>query len=162
MYGLDFGFRNPSACVEVLYDGDSSFYIRSLIYKPILSMVSGLGDEMVKNRVPVGDVTYIFADSQDRDISNNVRMINELRLTHRLNVIPVNKPGYKERFDFINKMKIYYVMDEGDEIKNEYDKYQWEFINGVPTEKPIKKDDHAMNSIEYGIWGCKEYFGINI
>ena len=53
-------------------------------------------------------------------------------------------------------------MDEGDEIKNEYDKYQWEFINGVPTEKPIKKDDHAMNSIEYGVWGCKEYFGINI
>lgn len=144
MYGLDFGFRNPSACVEVLYDGDSSFYIRSLIYKPILSMVSGLGDEMVKTGVPVGDVTYIFADSQDRDISNNVRMINELRLTHRLNVIPVNKPGYKERFDFINKMKIYYVMDEGDEIKNEYDKYQWEFINGVPTEKPIKKDDHCF------------------
>ena len=26
-------------------------------------------------------------------------------------------------------------------IKNEYDKYQWEFINGVPTEKPIKKDE---------------------
>ena len=35
-------------------------------------------------------------------------------------------------------------MDEGDEIKNEYDKYQWEFINGVPTEKPIKKDDHCF------------------
>lgn len=74
-------------------------------------------------------------------------MINELRITHTIKMLfLLINLDIKERFDFINKMKIYYVMDEGDEIKNEYDKYNGSYP-WVPTEKPIKKDDHAVNSI---------------
>ena len=157
-YGLDYGFANPSACVEVKYDGDMSFYIRPLLYKPMNQLSAPLGEVLKDVGVPSGDVTYIFADSSDREPGTNISMTNDLRLNYKLNAIPTNKPTYKERFEFITKCKIFFVSDK--EFENEYENYEYEFINGFPTERPIKRNDHYMNATEYCIWGIKEYYNI--
>lgn len=160
-YGLDYGFVNPAACVEIMYDGDRTFYLKEILYKPISKMDKPLGDELILAGVPIGDVTYIFADSSDRDTSNNTNLTNDLRAYHSLNVIPVNKPGHKERFEFMKKCIIVYTTSSKN-INYEYGEYQWEYINGYPTEKPLKIDDHIMNAIEYGMWMIKEVHKIKL
>ena len=117
-----------------------------------------LGEVLKDVGVPSGDVTYIFADSSDREPGTNISMTNDLRLNYKLNAIPTNKPTYKERFEFITKCKIFFVIDK--EFENEYENYEYEFINGFPTERPIKRNDHYMNATEYCIWGIKEYYNI--
>jgi hypothetical protein len=74
--------------------------------------------------------------------------------------VPVEKPTYKERFDFITKMKVHYCTDSKNLIE-EYQNYEWEYINGYPTERPIKKNDHLMNAMEYCMWMMKKVYDIN-
>lgn len=161
-YGLDFGFANPSACVEVMYDGDVSIYVRQLLYKPMRLMgASTLGDNLLHAGVPSGNVTYLWADSSDKEAGSDISQINDLRTFYKINAVPVNKPTYKERFDFISKFHIFYTVESVD-FAQEYENYEYEFINGYPTEKPIKKDDHLMNAFEYCMWGMKGYLNIRV
>ena len=157
-YGLDYGFANPTACVEVMYDGDKSFYIRPLLYKPMSQMEGTLGEHLKYAGVPIGNVTFVWADSADREPGSDISLTNDLRILYAINAVPTSKPSYKARFDFINNARIYYV-DDG-YFDNEYQNYEYEFINGENTGKPIKKNDHYMNATEYCIWGIKEYLGI--
>lgn len=158
-YGLDYGFANPTALVEIAYDGDRTFYVRPMFYKPLNSMGEvPLGEILISLGVPVGQVTYIWADSSDKDVANDVSMTAELRSRYNLNAVPINKPSYKARFEHISKCRIVYVYDEN--FQMEYDNYEFEIINGYNTEKPIKKNDHYMNAFEYPMWGIKGLLGL--
>lgn len=157
-YGLDYGFANPTACVEVMYNGDDTFYIRPLLYKPMNAMTSPLGEILKSIGVPSGNVTFIWADSADREPGTELSLTNDLRKEYSLNAVPTKKPSYKARFEFISKARIFYV--ENGEFENEYENYEYEYINNAPTEKPIKKNDHYMNALEYAIYGIKEYYNV--
>ena len=165
-FGLDFGWANPTALVGVKYDGDKSFYVRPALYKPMNSMVSDkgvgipLGEFITASGFPIGNVTYGWADSSDKEAGSDKSMINDLRTNYKLNIIPTNKPTYKARWEFINNVNIFFVED--DDFENEYDNYELEYINGISTGKPIKKDDHYMNAFEYCMWGIKKYLNIQI
>ena len=159
-YGLDYGFANPTACVEVIYNGDMSFYIRPLLYKPMREMSAPLGEILKSKGVPTGNVTFIWADSADREPGEEIHLTNDLRANYSLNAVKMSKPSYKARFEFINKVRIYYVAD--DDFENEYENYEYWYVNDQNTEKPIKKNDHYMNAVEYCIWGIKEYLDIMI
>ncbi|MCT4252312.1 hypothetical protein HZP37_14565 [Elizabethkingia anophelis] len=160
-YGLDYGFSKPSACVEVIYNGDRTFYIRQKLYKPINLMDKPLGDELILSGVPTGAVTYIFADSQDKDIKNDTSMTNDLRKYHALNVHPVDKPGYVERFEFMKKCTIVYTSDSTD-LEDEYNSYEFRVINGNQLDEPVKIDDHLMNALEYCMWMIKKLHKLNL
>lgn len=159
-YGLDYGFANPTACVEVIFNGDNSFYVKPLLYKPMNKMSGPLGEILKSVGVPIGNVTFIWADSADREPGEEIHLTNELRANYGLNAVKTSKPSYKARFEFIDKVNVFYVEDA--DFENEYDNYEYEYINGFPTEKPIKKNDHYMNALEYCIWGIKEYLGLMI
>lgn len=160
-YGLDFGYSNESACVEVLYDGDRSFYLREKLYKPLKDSDISLGNMLIDAGVPPGNVTYIYCDPQDNLVGVSTNMINDLRTLHQLNAVKAFKPSYSDRFNFINNMVIFYTK-ESTNIEKEYNSYQYEFINGQSTEKPIKIDDHIINAIEYCIYNLKLKYKIKI
>lgn len=153
-YGLDYGRANPTACVEIQFDGERTFYVRPLLYQPMNEMTAPLGEVLISVGVPVGPVTYVWADSADKDEGEDVYFTNDLRTNYAINAVKTSKPSYKVRFDFISKAKIVYVYDENFEF--EYDNYEYWFIQGVNTEKPIKKNDHYMDSLAYGIFGIKD------
>ena len=165
-FGLDFGWANPTALVGVKYDGDKSFYVRPALYKAMNDMVSEngvgipLGEFLTSAGFPSGNVTIGWADSSDKEAGSDKSMINDLRTNYKLNIVPTNKPTYKARWEFITKVNIFYVEDANFEY--EYDNYELEYINGAPTGKPIKKDDHYCNSLEYCIMGIKKYLNIQI
>ena len=156
--GLDFGFANPSAFVKMKYDGDRSFYILPLLYKPMNQMPMPLGEALMSVGCIKGNSTIGWADSADREPGSEISLINELRSNYDLNFYPTKKPTYKARFESMSNALFFYVYDE--EFEFEVENYQYEYINGQPTEKPIKKNDHYMNAVEYCYWGMKEYLGI--
>lgn len=159
-YGLDFGFANPTACVEVMYDGDFGFFVKPLLYKPMNQMTAPLGEILKSKGVPVGNVTFLWADSADKEPGGEIHLTNDLRANYGINAVKTSKPTYKARFEFINKVRVSFVADA--DFENEYENYEYEFINGEPTERPIKKNDHYMNALEYCIWGIKEYLNLMI
>lgn len=160
-YGLDFGFAHPTACVEILYDGDRTFYLKEVFYKPLKECTETLGNLLIGAGVPIGNTTYIFSEPQDNLVGVSNNMVNDLRQWHSLNVVKINKPTYQERFEFNNKVKIYYTKSSRN-IHKEYNSYEFEVIKGTKTEKPIKVGDDMMNAIEYGIWGIKTTYNIKI
>lgn len=163
-FGLDYGFVNPSACVEVLWNGENAFYLREKLYEPIDEIRkrgSTLGDELIKVGVPTGNNHYIFGDSSDKDARNNESVGADLRTNYSLNVVPVNKPGYVERFDFISKCKIFYT-EESSNIEFEYENYEREVINGQQMEWPVKKDDHILDGISYCVMMMKKIYKISL
>ena len=155
---MDFGFANPSAFVKMKYNGDRSFYIKPCLYKPINEMSAPLGEMLMAAGCIAGDSTIMWADSADREPGSEVSLINELRANYDINAWPTNKPTYKARFSSMSNALFFYVDDA--DFENEVENYQYEYINGMPTEKPIKKDDHYMNAVEYCYWGIKERLGI--
>lgn len=163
-FGLDYGWANPSALVGVKYDGDRTFYVRPALYKAMNEMKDSsgfpihIGEFLLAAGFPKGSVTYGWADSSDREAGSEISLTNDLRTIYDLNIVPTKKPTYKARWAFISNMKVCYVEDENFEF--EYENYELEFINGAPTGKPIKKNDHYINSMEYCCWGIKEYLGI--
>lgn len=158
-YGLDFGFANPSACVEVMYDGDRTLYVRQMFYKPLNQCKMSLGDALIECGVPTGNKTYIMADPQDNLVGVSTTMVNDLRTFHALNVYKATKPTYPDRFEFMNKLVIKFTDDSAD-LESEYDEYEYEYINDQPTEKPIKCNDHLMNALEYIAWFLKVHLKI--
>lgn len=162
-YGLDFGFSNPSACVEVMFDGDRTLYVRQLMYKPIKELGEvKFGDYLIQCGVPIGNITYVFSDTQDKLQGVSEHMVNDLRTWHGINAVKSQKPSYTDRFHLLNNVLIVKYTDDSKDFEKEYEGYEYEFINGISTEKPIKVDDHLMNAFEYAAWGIKIKYGIKI
>ncbi|WP_312394780.1 phage terminase large subunit [Chryseobacterium sp.] len=169
--GIDYGSSSPSALVKVKFDGDRSFYILPCMYRPMNKMNGPLGEELIGAGAIVGNSSMGWADSADNDKGSDTPLTNDLRSNYNLNVWKTKKPTYKARFEFMSNAIFYYVEDWGvDDKENgfdekgkfeyELDRYQWEYINGEPTGKPVKKDDHYMNALEYVAWGVKDYYGL--
>lgn len=168
--GLDYGSARPSAFLKVKFDGDRSFYIKPCLYQPMNDMTSPLGEVLISKGCIVDDVTILWADSADKEAGSNISMTNDLRTLYNINAYPTAKPTYKARFEFMSNARFFFVSDlpgdaDGvslsDQFEFELDNYQWEYINDKSTEKPIKKNDHFMNALEYCVWGIKEYLGLS-
>ena len=164
-FGLDYGWAKPTALVGVKYR-DGVMFIRPALYKPMNEMkdedgrVIPLGEFLILAGFPQGNVTYGWADSSDKEPGSDISLTNDMRTTYKLNLIPTNKPTYKSRWEFFTNLKICYVYDEDFEF--EYDNYELEYINGSPTGKPVKKDDHYINAFEYCGWGLKTLLNIKV
>lgn len=158
-FGLDYGWAKPTALVGIKYDGDRTFYVRPALYKPMNNMgETPLGEYLKAAGFPNGPVTYGWADSSDKEAGSDLSLTNDIRENYDLNLVATNKPTYKERWEFLTKIRVFYVDDSY--FENEYENYALEYINDIPTGKPVKKDDHYMNAFEYGGMGIKEYLGI--
>lgn len=175
-FGLDYGWAKPTAFLSVKYR-DGVFYVRPRLYQPMNSMKdkSGvqipLGEKLIEKGFPSGNVTYGWADSSDKEAGSDISMTNSIRENYQLNLVPTSKPTYKERWAFFSACKVRYVVDKRNE--NEYktvyapfefecENYELEYINGEPTGKPIKKNDHYINAFEYCGWGMKGYLNIRV
>lgn len=149
-FGLDFGTTNPSALVEIKYN-DKCFFIRKRLYKPMCEMTgnddgNGLSNEFELLNIKKNDI--IIADSADKENRKHIQR-------NGYNILPAKKgkDSVIAGINLINNYKIYYVEDA--ELENEYESYEWEIINGVNLDRPIKKDDHALDAFRYILtWLC--------
>lgn len=135
-YGLDFGSTNPSALSEVKFDGEKTFFIKQRLYLPISQMTTTLSE--VLEGLGIDKNIPLICDSADPI------KISELVMSG-FNAVPANKyqGSVRAGIDFINSKEIYYTSSSKD-LENEYENYEWEIVNGVNLERPIKKDDHCF------------------
>lgn len=139
--GLDFGFtNNPSAAVRcALYDG--SLWFDEIFYK------KGLSNKQIYSEFEENDYDYgvITADSAE---PKSIAELDELGLKI---VGAVKGPDSVEYGIMTIKSYPIKVTRRSLNFLDEIDGYKWKMKDGVPTNEPVKKNDHLMNAAMYGV-----------
>ena len=139
-YGLDFGSTNPSALVEVKKLHGQTF-VKEILYKPISQMNGDIVETLEQMKIPKNRL--IVADSADPN------RIGDLVIAG-FNIVPAHKGQGSVNAGITDLQKeIVNYTENSINFEAEYDEYQWELINGMNLERPIKKKDHAMDAFRY-------------
>jgi phage terminase large subunit len=153
--GLDFGTSNPTAAVEVKYDGNGAFYIRERLYKPIREISESL-PTVIRTDIPDARNMLIVGDSAKK-------LYIEMLLEAGYNIIDAIKGAgsVEAGIGIMKSLTIYYVPSEN--LQKEYDNYSFEVDRyGKATDVPLKKDDHLMDALRYIVTFLIRYLGIQI
>lgn len=142
-YGLDFGFNNPTALVEVR-EYDREYYLDERIYRRGLdtpALITLMDEIHIETHIP------IIADAQDPGSI-------ETLCNHGFYVLPCQKgPGSVESgIRFIKGLKIHVTERSKNAIREEKT-YSWlRDRDGHILEKPNKVDDHYQDAKRYAIY----------
>ena len=154
-YGLDFGTTNPTALVEVKFIPPRNFFTRQRLYKPASELSESLASTLKAMGLTKKDV--IIADTGGQTDLLSIAELNNSGLY----VVPAIKGAgsVNQGINFINNSVNHYTENSID-LEYEYENYEWEIINGMNLDRPIKKDDHLLNADRY----CKTFlqFHLNI
>ena len=145
IYGLDFGYNNPSCLMEINVK-DQEYYLRELLYKSKLTNSDLIKEvsELIPNKK-----SFIYADSAEP------ARIEEFERSG-FKIFPSNK-SVKDGIDFC-KRKNLNIHEESIECIKEIRAYKWkEDKNGNPLDEPVKFNDHACDGFRYPIY---THFGI--
>jgi phage terminase large subunit len=143
IYGLDFGFNNPSALVEIGIRDMDEIHVRQLIYERHLT--NGMLIERCKELIKDDDLGCpIYADTAEPD------RIEEFS-NAGFNIYPSDK-DVKLGIDFLKRKRIH-TLPENVDINKERAAYKWRTDkNGNVLDEPVKFMDHAMDAIRYGLF----------
>ena len=145
-YGMDFGLSSPSAMVEMKFDGDKSFFIKEILYKPLNQMQGTLSTELDNLKIPK-HIEIIC------DVGNELNKTEMQKLRNAgYNVLPAMKGAGSilSGIETIQKSTIYYTKSSKN-IENEYDTYSWRIAQGVQLDEPEQTDDHLLDAMKYVI-----------
>lgn len=149
-FGLDFGETNPTALVECKYH-DGWFYFKELVYRPGKEIES-LAALCERFGIEKG-TDIIVCDDASPDKIGDLRGAG-------FYAMGANKGRVVDGISFLNKMNVMYCSNSNN-LDDEYDNYEWELDRyGLPTDKPIKKNDHLMDAIRYVAMFLKNYLNI--
>lgn len=141
-YGLDFGSSAPASLVACKYL-DGVLYVHELFHQPIKEDDNSYV-EILEN-LGVSKDAIVVCDSAKPVLIAKIRRGGWLR------AIPANKKAGSVEQGIIDLQDVgVCVTNTSKNIISEYDGYEWEIDRyGFPTDKPIKKNDHSMDSIRY-------------
>lgn len=141
IYGLDFGYINPSALVRIGIR-EKSIYCEEIYYQSYLTNAQRI--EKARELLPLSEIRQpLYCDSAEpQDIEEFYKA--------GFNARPSNKDVEKG----INKMKEYniHITRPSHNIQKEIKSYKWqEDKNGRILERPVKFNDHALDAIRYAV-----------
>ena len=140
IYGLDFGFNNPSALIKAGYK-DDEIYLEEKLYEKSLTnndLIEKIG-EMVINKND-----EIYADSAEP------ARIEEISRAG-FNIKPADK-SVKDGIDRVKTYKLH-IHKNSINLQNEIKTYKWkEDRNGKPMDEPVKFMDHLLDASRYSIY----------
>lgn len=159
-YGLDFGISSPTAVVQVCFDGDRTFYIREVLYKPSKEMGVTVGEYLqspINGGKPFIDVNNtLVADSAKKSMV--IDLINS-----GIRAIPALKGAgsVSRTISSIQSFNVIYTASSIN-LEEEYLNYSWKIDRyGLVEEKPAdNQDDHLMDATGYVISWLITYLGI--
>lgn len=138
LYGLDFGFSDPTALVKVGRDGERR-YVQQVIYRTGL-LISQIC--RIMRQEGVSSEHIIACDNSRPDL------IKELR-NQGFRAIGVKKPPVTQSILGLKELSIF-VHYASDKILHEKQWYAWRMDKaGKPTNEPIDSHNHAMDAIRY-------------
>jgi phage terminase large subunit len=140
VYGIDFGYNNPSALVKVVfYDG--VIYAQELLYESRLT-TNDLVDKL--KQLGLGRTDEIFCDAAEP------KTIEEL-VRNGFNAKPANK-DVTEGIRTIKGNPLVIHQDSINLLK-EIRNYRWKTDrNGLKLDEPIKFNDHICDALRYSVF----------
>lgn len=139
IYGLDFGYNNPTALVEiVIYD--NTYYLHEVIYQTKLTN-SDLLNLLLS--LPIQKNAPIYADCAEP------QRIEEIWRAG-FKVFPADK-SVKDGIDKVKRSRIV-VTKSSTNIWKERSSYKWQKDkNGHILDVPVKFNDHSLDGIRYAL-----------
>jgi len=146
-YGLDFGYTDPTALVEVRRVKDS-YYVKQLIYATNLTAVQ-LREAM--RAMNIAPTSLIYCDGSRPEI---IKEMVQGGFSHA-------KPAQKDVFAGINKVlelkKSIFVHPSSADLIREAELYSWK--PGTSKMVPRDGNDHALDALRYSLYthGLNKY-----
>ena len=137
IYGVDFGFNNPTALVKVGIK-DKENYLEELLYESHLTN-SQLIDKL--KLLELGDA-YIYADAAEP------QRIEEIKRAG-FNIYPADK-DVKKGIDEIRTHKLFINKNSVNLLK-EIKSYKWKVKDDKPLDEPVKMNDHLLDAARYAV-----------
>jgi len=150
IYGLDFGYNNPTACLRIGIKDNNIYILDELYerYKTNQELIEMLRDFITEPNAPV------YCDSAEP------QRIQEL-IQAGYYAMPSDK-SVKDGIDFIKRHKIYISGNCANTIK-EIESYKWrEDKEGNLLEEPVKFMDHTMDALRYAVYTHMYHAGTKI
>ena len=150
IYGLDFGYNNPTACLRIGIKDNNIYILDELYerYKTNQELIEMLRDFVTEPNAP------IYCDSAEP------QRIQEL-IQAGYYAMPSDK-SVKDGIDFIKRHKIYISENCANAIK-EIESYKWrEDKEGNLLEEPVKFMDHTMDALRYAVYTHMYHAGTKI
>lgn len=144
VYGLDFGFNNPSALLKMRIDS-TEVYIQQKLYESGLTNSQLI--EKLKDAIPFKEreLYPIYADNAEPD---RIEEINAAGFW----CVPCYKGRVKDSIDHVKRYRLN-ITEESDETLKEIRSYSWKKDrNEKIIDEPIAFNDHSMACIRYGIY----------
>jgi phage terminase large subunit len=140
IYGLDFGYNNPTALVKVVFN-DTKCYIQELIYEQRLT-TSDLIEKL--KLIDLNSYDEIFADAAEPKTIQEISKFG-------FNIKPANK-DVREGIRCIKGTPIY-IHEDSVHLLKEMKNYRWKTDrNNVKLDEPVKFNDHAVDAMRYAIF----------
>jgi phage terminase large subunit len=136
-YGLDFGYNNPSALVEITCR-DDVYYCRELLYRSKLT-----NNDLIEIMKGLNISGVVYCDSAEPD------RINELGRAG-FNARSSNK-SVKDGIDYVQSKKLVIHPDSENLIK-ELQTYSWKKIDDKILDEPVKFNDHCLDALRMGMF----------
>jgi len=154
---IDFGVKNPFACLYFAHDErDDVLHVYDEYYATERTTVEN--GRILNNRNPNTDFRWTVADPESRD--------GRLTLSRECGIETKNAPKHVGVIETINWVKERLALDaEGKphliihnncrNLLKEFRLYRWS--EGAGKDKPIKKNDHALDALRYEVAFLKRY-----
>lgn len=137
-YGLDFGFNDPVALVEIEMH-DNKIWVRELIYQ------SGMTNREISDRMKeLGVKGKIIADSAEP------KSIRELRqMGWNIQEAVKGSDSIRAGIKYLKQFSVYLTSDSKN-FWHEYEEYRWSLdYNKEPTNVPVDENNHLMDALRY-------------
>jgi len=153
IYGLDFGYNNPSALLQIDFK-DQEIWLTELLYQTHLTnqqLIDKMKDLISEDRRN----NNIYGDSAEP------ARIEEISGAG-FNIMPSDK-SVQDGIDHC-KRKVFHSRAENVNLNKERQCYKWkENKNGIILDEPVKFNDHLMDTKRYAIYThCKGQGELNI
>lgn len=138
IYGLDFGYNNPTAIVECRIT-DTGIYLQQKLYRSYMTNSDLI--EWIKQNLPPNSKIYCDVAEPNR--------IEELRRAD-INALKSDK-SVKDGLDYC-KRQILHILNSSTDLIKELRGYQYKEKNGHPIDEPVPFNDHLLDAMRYALY----------
>lgn len=146
IYGLDFGFNNPTALVKIGIK-DQEYYLEEMFYESGYTNLQ-LAEEMLG--MDFEPYATIYADSQE---PARIAELNDYFYKYKKIDVKSSDKSVKDGIDHLKSCKIHTKKDNVI-INRELKAYRWkeDSLGNVIEGMPVKINDHYLDAIRYPIY----------
>jgi phage terminase large subunit len=150
-FGLDFGISAPTALVKMKTDGDGTYFLKELLYKPLNQMSGTLSDELESLGIPK-HIEIICDSGNELNQGEGQKLRNS-----GYNIIFAQKGqgSVVSAIETMQKSTIYYTKTSYN-LEENYENYSWKIYQGIQLDIPEETREDLIDASKYVIkWYSK-------